>query len=77
MADYDSLEAAGAITAGLGLLAMVVFGAIGPGLLIVLLGTLMWKEGETRRNLADTKRELESLKAELESLKGQRGDPDG
>ena len=66
MSEYDALEEVGAIVSGLGLLLLVVTGAVGLGLLIILPGILLWKMGETRRTLMER---VEEIGEELETLR--------
>jgi len=72
--EYSSLEAVGAIVSGLGLVLMVVRGLLLVGLFIVLIGVLLWKEGESQRvqkaKLEEIERELEELREELGRIKG-------
>ncbi len=77
MSEYDSLEEVGAIVSGLGLLLLVATGAVGLGLLIIVVGFLLWKMGETRRTLTDRieeiGEELETLRRKVEGLEGVGG----
>ena len=77
MSEYDSLEEVGAIVSGLGLLLLVATGAVGLGLLIIVVGFLLWKMGETRRTLKDRieeiGEELETLRRKVEGLEGVGG----
>ena len=66
MGEYDSLEEVGAIASALGLVLLVITGAIALGLLIILSGFLLWKMGETRRTLTDR---IEEMEAEMETLR--------
>ena len=66
MSEYDPLEEVGAITAGLGLILMVVFGAIVLGLIVILMGVIIWKEGERKRELGER---IGKLEVEVEGLK--------
>ena len=77
MSEYDALEEVGAIVSGLGLLLLVVTGSVGLGLLIIVVGFLLWKIGETRRTLTDRieeiGEELETLRRKLEEQGGVGG----
>ncbi len=77
MSEYDSLEEVGAIVSGLGLLLLVATGSVGLGLLIIVVGFLLWKMGETRRTLKDRieeiGEELETLRRKVEGLEGVGG----
>jgi len=73
---YDPLETLGAVLSAFGIMVILLTEgrAMGSGLLLIALGAVVWKMGETRRGLNE---KIEALKAELESLKVQRGNLDG
>ncbi|ASJ12930.1 hypothetical protein [Thermococcus thioreducens] len=74
--EYDILEAIGAILTGVALVILLTAGGAGLilGPVLLVMGLVVWKMGEMRREFNE---KLDFLRREIESLKASGGTADG